>query len=382
MPLYYRKGKDSSQAYNRNLCQASAGIGSGNKTGQDDSPASLRSRLEALISLSFDRKTLIPALVGAGLCLILNRMGFLSLLYLVPLGFLAFRYNYRPAWMALFFAVVLIFFHIMSIQAANDLPLINGFLDIVFFTIMGVLFLWISSPPPFLSFNLPGSLRMFIGSAIGALLFIVVFFRLMESQGFYDQIANLTNSLISANGSRGADVVENAILESISVDFVMDFMRAVMLRGGSLLTCIIIFFASRQISLGLVRFTRRERGMPVFMTFKVYPQVIWILSLSLLMLVLLRLTGLEAPEIVLWNIFILCVMMYLAQGLGIFQFFLARPSTPPFLRLLMLIAFCFLLFSPVINTILFAGLVLLGIAENWVAFMVPKTNGPPSTPEV
>ena len=104
--------------------------------------------------------------------------------------------------------------------------------------------------------------------------------------------------------------------------------------------------------------------------------------LKLLLLVILRVTGLEVPEIILWNVFILCVMMYLAQGLGIFQSFLARPSTPPFLKLLILIAFCFLLFSPVINTVLFVGLVLLGIAENWVAFRMPKTNGPPSTPEV
>ena len=90
---------------------------------------------------------------------------------------------------------------------------------------------------------------------------------------------------------------------------------------------------------------------------------------------------LEIPEIILWNILILCAILYLAQGLGILQFFLARPTVSPSFKLLLSVLFIFLFFSPVINVVLLGGVVLLGIAENWVPFRAPKQNGPPSTPE-
>jgi uncharacterized protein YybS (DUF2232 family) len=96
---------------------------------------------------------------------------------------------------------------------------------------------------------------------------------------------------------------------------------------------------------------------------------------------LTRISGLEIPEIILWNILVLCTIMYLAQGLGILQFFLSRPSISPFLKLVFLVLILILFFSPFLNMILLVGLVLLGIAENWVPFRVPKENDIPSTPE-
>ena len=117
------------------------------------------------------------------------------------------------------------------------------------------------------------------------------------------------------------------------------------------------------------------------MFFHVYPAIIWVLSASLLLVVLSRITKLGVIEIILWNILVFCVIMYLAQGLGIAQFFLSRPSMPPFLRLVLVVLFIVLVCSPGINAVLLGCVVLLGIAENWVPFRAPRTNGPPSTPE-
>jgi hypothetical protein len=219
------------------------------------------------------------------------------------------------------------------------------------------------------------------GSCAGALFFTGIFFRAMASPGFSEEINSLIDMFISLNRSSGADVVKNALLESITAELILDMMKSIMLRGGSLISCVLLFFISRQISLTIARLALREKGIPALMAFRVYPVIIWVLSASLLLVVFTSVTKLEIPEIILWNILILCVMLYLAQGLGIMQFFLYRNSTPPLLRMLLIVLFVVVLFSPVLNTILFVGLVLLGIAENWVPFRAPKQNGPSSTPE-
>ena len=238
-----------------------------------------------------------------------------------------------------------------------------------------------------------------IGSCLASLFLMGVFFRSMSSPGFSAYVQSLMNQFVSLQRSAGADVVRNALLEEVTAEMVLDLVKAVMLRGGSLVTCVLIFFICFQISLVLARLflaiklsrdpaAGQETGSPTsspgagsFTAFHVYPPLIWVLSLSLLLVVLTRMIKLEIPEIILWNVLILCGILYLAQGMGILRFLLARPSMPPFLRFLLGVLFVAFIFSPVINVVLLAGVVLLGIAENWVPFRAPKSNGPSSTPE-
>jgi len=179
-----------------------------------------------------------------------------------------------------------------------------------------------------------------------------------------------------------------AVLEAMNAEQLRSMMKAIMIRGGSLGFCVFMFFICRQLGVTLARFglkgSNRANGAGpsnFLFLFHVYPQVIWIFSFSLMLVVLTKLFNLLIPEILVWNVLLICVMLYLAQGLGIFQFFLTKPSTPGFLKFFLGIAFIFLLFSPVINAVLMGGLILLGIIENWVPLRAPKKNGPPSTPE-
>jgi len=100
-----------------------------------------------------------------------------------------------------------------------------------------------------------------------------------------------------------------------------------------------------------------------------------------MLVVLSRVARLVVPEIILWNILVLCIILYCAQGLGILQFFLSRPTVPVFLRFFLTVVLIILIFSPAVNAVLLIGIVILGIAENWAPFRAPKPNGPPSTPE-
>ena len=327
----------------------------------------------------FNRRILIPAIIGAGICVLFLRSGFLVFIFLVPLGFLARRFDYRVVWISAILAVLLNMIIIAGSSTGVSFRL--GILDIAFFSSLVFIFSWITAPPPFLRFNIPGSGRMVVGSSLGALLFIGIFFHLMANPDFLDQITYLTSLLLPVYSSSGAEVSGNMLVDRVSMEAILDIMISVMLRGGSLFTCVFILFVSRHFGFFLARLTLREKRKPVFLTFHVLPVVIWVLSGSLILLVFTSVTGLRTPEILLWNILLLCAMMYLAQGLGIIQFFLARPSTPPFLKLLFIFVFLVLIFNPVLYSVLLAGIVLLGIAENWIPFRVSKIPGAPPTPE-
>jgi len=207
----------------------------------------------------------------------------------------------------------------------------------------------------------------------------------MASPGFLEFLDSWI--AMFANASR-TDTVRFAILQTMTPERFLDVMKNVVLRGGSLVTCVFIFFVCRQFSLILANFAILKRAgenadkkLNSLSAFHVFPELIWVFSLTLALVVLTTVLKLEIPEILLWNVLILCVMLYLAQGLGIFQFFITRPSTPNYLRFLLIVLLVVLMFSPLVNALIFGGFFLLGIIENWVPFRAPKQNGPPSTPE-
>ncbi|MCL2319727.1 MAG: YybS family protein [Treponema sp.] len=337
------------------------------------------------------KRTIVPAFIAAGVCLFFQRSGIFSLLFLVPLGVVAYRYNFRAGWTAFLFAFAGNVVLAVEIAVVRKIPAAAIIWDLLYFSVMASIFTWITSPPPGFSWKVSGSMRLMIGSCLGALLFTGIFFRAASSPGFSAYLNSLINAVLSFYRSSGSDVVQNALLQSITAEAVLDFMKSIMLRGGSLISCVFLFFISRQISFFLARMFQRRKdpdtpgantpGLSSLGFFHVAPSMIWVFSGSLLLVVLVRMVKLEVPEIILWNVLIFCVIMYFAQGLGILQFFLVRPRVTPFLKLLFVILFIILLFSPGINAVLLGGIVLLGIAENWVPLRVPKTNGPPSTPE-
>ena len=353
-----------------------------------------------MISDITNRKVLVPALIGAGLCIFFIRSFFLSFFFLVPLGFLGYRYGSRVAWTAFLFAVIgnLIFnFGVLSLQGIREAGIQW---DILYFSIMTCIFTWIVSPPQE-SARLTMSKRLIGGSCLGAVLVGIIFFRIASSPDFLRLIDTMLNNFIAMQRSSSADVVQSALLEAVTVEMVLEMVRAIIFRGGSLISCILLFSLCRQISFILARFAIRKSkeqipgtsfpgassletsflGASSLVAFHVNPSVIWALSASLLLVVLSRMINLVVPEIILWNVLILCVILYLAQGLGIVQFFLSRPSVPPVMALLVIVLFFIILLSPMLNLLLLGGLTVLGIVENWVPFRASKINGPPSTPE-
>ncbi|GHV70209.1 hypothetical protein AGMMS49928_17110 [Spirochaetia bacterium] len=320
---------------------------------------------------------IVPALVCALVCVVLLRTGLLTIFLLVPLGFAAYGYNVKTAWAAVFGAALLNFFFALffTLLGAKLLP------DAFFFALILVIFGWIVAPPE-MPLKIAGRWRLVIGSVAGILVLLLVINSAGGKEGFYAafQLQAEALSAIYQNAA-GANVVQRSLLEEyFSPESLIKYFQFIIIRGGGLVSFVMVFFVSRQISLLFTRIIRHRVNEPVFLRFRVEPFLIWVLSFSLLLILGARAVKIEAVEIILWNVLVLCVMLYLAQGWGILTYFLARPGVPPFLRLLVNVSLIVLFFRTGINAVVLGLITLLGIAENWVPFRVPKSNGSSSTP--
>ncbi|MFP3089784.1 YybS family protein [Treponema sp. TIM-1] len=331
------------------------------------------------------RSDLMPILVSALVSVGCMYSGFLSFFSLVPLGVVAFGYDLRTAWLAVVCAVLGngILFGGITLFLGYD-PGEWG-TDIFYFSAMALLFGWITAPPSsgprFL--RIRTVYRMVVGSLGGALVFLPLFIALRNNAGFHAFIKaqlELFSSLYVSSG--GADVVRRSLLEQLTPDIVLEALEFILIRGGGVASCVLFFFISRQGALMLTWIIRRRRGGGNLSAFHVAPGIIWVLSGSLLSVVLGTWIKAAPLEIIAWNTLVLCVILYLAQGGGIVLFFLNRFAIPPALRVICNIVFLFTIVNPGVGPFILGILIFLGIAENWAPFRVQKSKGPSSTPRV
>jgi hypothetical protein len=337
--------------------------------------------------------THIPVLIGAVCCILLVRFSFFGFLYLLPLGIMVTGYGYKAAWRCLFLAVI--GNGLWSAGAAVFSPYsrnqaVWGILD---FTLIAAAFTWmmapsfkdsseLSGPGKKLLSRIPGVYRFVIASCVPVVLFLPTIASLRQDAAFGAFIRAQTEALSALYGSAaGADVVEISLLEQyLTPDFILETLIFSALRGGVAASCMILLFINRQLALTLVWFFRRIRRGGTLAGFHIPQFFIWALSFSLLAILAGRKWGITPLEIAAWNGLVICGILYLAQGGGIAAYFITRANIPPFMRLSLNFLLFLLIISPGINVVLLGGLVLLGIAENWAPFRVPKIKGPSSTP--
>jgi hypothetical protein len=312
------------------------------------------------------------------------RTGFLGFFFLVPLGFVAALWNTRTAWVSV---VAAVFSHVLiGLGLSLIFPLVarDFLLDILYFGVMVSAFVWIIRPPE----EGPGFLRirtawrLTLGAAAGMFLFMGIAVSAGENSGFAAFVRAQSELLSSLSiASSGSDAARRSLLEQyLTPERIRALMTSLILRGGGLASCMLVFYISRSLTLFLAGLVRRGSTRPGLREFQVPSWLIWALSLSLGSILLTRLVKWQVPEVVAWNILAVCALMYLAQGVGIARHFLTRRPISPGLRLFINIAVVFAVLSPGINVILFGGLILLGVAEHWAPLRVLKEEGPPSTP--
>jgi hypothetical protein len=331
--------------------------------------------------------SVLPCALGAAISVALIRSSFLAFFFLIPLGFVAAVYNRRTAWAAALTAV--------GINALISLGLsfVAGFspgafaLDVFYFACMLAVFVWIMAPPAtgpnFL--RIRTAYRLIIAAAAGALMFLGLAYVSERGGSGFSVILRSQAEMLSSFfiAQAGTDAVQQSFLErQITPERIMEAMSFVALRGGALVSCMVMFYISRQLAGSFGVLIRHIPPKPGLRDFHAPAHLIWVLSFSLLAVLLARVIKVAVPEIAAWNMLIVCAMMYLAQGGGIIRYFLTRRNFSPFMRLMFKVLIIVLIFSPGINALALGAVILLGVAENWAPLRTPKPNGPPSTPAV
>ncbi|MFP3041937.1 hypothetical protein LQZ19_08960 [Treponema primitia] len=331
---------------------------------------------------------LVPALIGAAVSVGLVKSSLLGFLFLLPLGVVAYYFNAKTAWFAALLAVLGNF--------AFSLPAIGA--DVFCLAALIAIFTWITSPPERAPafFRMPVVYRIMAGSVLATLVFALVIYSMRDDQELFSVFRQQAEALASLYAaSSGADVVQRSLTEQyMTADTILKTLGDLAIRGGILMSWALLFFISCQISLVITWLVRRivQRSSPrilqrmwpngLLVNFHLRAECIWALSFSLLAVLAGVSLKLAPLEIVGWNILVICIILYLTQGGGIALFFLTRVFIPPGMRFFLNLFILVLILSPGINVVFLVGLVLLGIAENWVPFRAPKTNGSPPTPGV
>jgi hypothetical protein len=249
-------------------------------------------------------------------------------------------------------------------------------MDALYFAALFLGFTWImaGNPSPLIP-PVRTVFRFIAASVIGALAFWGMLSSLGGDEGFSvyirSQVEAISSSYIAASGG---DAVQQAFLERLlTPDRIINTSLMIIFRGGAVFSACFLFFFSRQTAFILARlFFRRVRANlnrsagTDLIGFYVPRRTIWVLSMCLPAILLCRIVSLERIETAVWNVLVICAIMFLAQGGGIVLFNLARRPMPALMRLLCAIAVVFVIFSPGVNVLAIGVLVLLGIAETWI----------------
>lgn len=328
---------------------------------------------------------LIPAVVCALLCVFFNQSGAFFIISLLPIGVVALLFSISTAWVSVSYSILIYAANVFLFQRQDSFPVIDILLQTGVFSLMPVLFAWIIAPPQ----KGPAFLRMrtvfrfVISSIILFSVYIPIVYHLFQQEDFYQSFLHeIENVLLLIPLSNGSDVLEQSLITKyFTPENIIDNTIFYGLRGGGLVSIMLLFFFNRQLSFVLARITRRKRPAPEFIHFKISSRFIWLLSFSILTLLISLQFKFTIPEIIAWNVFVLCAMMYAVQGIGILLFFLNSSGVSRGLKILLNILIIVMIFRVTFFLIFLALMVILGILENWVPLRALKTNKPSSTPE-
>ena len=359
----------------------------------------------AALALSRGKARLVAAIACAGVCVLLARFGLLSLFFLVPLGFAAVAFGSATAWFAFVLATLAHFVLTLAVSLASGFGFGGVGMSFLHFAAFALGFTWLmAGNPPFVS-RAEGRLRQlilslpemqgeklavsilhvrgpfrFIAASVIAGFMLIGMLQWIAQDGLH-VLALVVEPFVSAyiDAMAGGDAVRRSILEqTVTPMSVVEMVVLITLRGGALFSAAFLLFISRQAALVLARmFRKRAAGAGDLVSFFAPPGAIWLLSASLLGIVVGRALSLLVVEVTAWNVLVMCALVFLAQGTGIVLFRIARRKLSTLARFLIAALVVVAVLSPGFNLFALGALVVLGVAENWLPLRVGKKDSPP-----
>jgi len=295
-----------------------------------------RTEQRAPVFFNISKFALIAVLVCSVLCVIFMRTPVLSMFYLMPLGCAVILSG--SYWIAFIAAAAV---NIIVCAFTNALSPV----DIAYISGMFLVFSWM------IGGKVPrGLYRFFIMVIAGTVSFFVVV-------NPNDSFAVLFEMLVTelAPGVPSAEF--------------MEAVNGILIRGGALVSMCFMFFVNRYLAITAAWLIKRQRNDRRLTEFFAPSGLIWVLSGAIATILLSVLFKFQIIEIIAWNVFIICAIIYLAQGAGILMHMLTKRSSA-FRMGAGLLAFVLIL-SP-LSVIAVAAMLILGIAENWVPIRLAK----------
>jgi len=321
------------------------------------------------------KSLLVPVLISAVLCAALIRTGFLSFFFLIPLGFCAAAFGPAAAWVCFVFAtlgnaVLSIGFSVGAGLTSAGLAGIS--FNVLFFTVLALGFTWImAGPPPYSVPFMPRTrtaFRFIFASIAGSLVLLGMIYSISKDENFLALARSQIEAMSSGLFTTVDPAQQEAMEQLLAPDKIIEGLFLLSFRGAALVSMFFLFFISRQAAFIIARLIMRtqENANGELIRFHTPKKTIWVLSFSLLIIVTCSVFSLNYINIIAWNVLIICVILFLAQGGGIVLHYLGRRPVSIFMRLFGILLFVLLVFSPGINLAVIVTLVLLGIAENWL----------------
>jgi hypothetical protein len=285
----------------------------------------------------------------------------LSLLYLVPLGYVIIASgSYMPVFITAASANIVIMF-IQSLSKHNSFDNISIQALYLIAVILG--FAWIMGGK-----KIRTVYRFVIASSVCAV--ISLFILLNPGFVFFEVLTQTMEEIFGIYSDSDAQIRNSLITQGFTPQRLTELVKIFLFRGGALISMFFLFFINRQIAFSIASMIKRRRIEHGLTTFYAPANTIWALSVALAVIVLTGIFKIEILEILAWNVFVGCVIIFMAQGGGILTYWMSLRSNA--FRLIINVLIIVVLFSP-LNIFAFAALILLGIIDNWHPFRITKS---------
>ena len=312
-------------------------------------------------------KSLIVIAVCSVLCMFFMRIGLLSLFYLAPLGYAVLVTNrLRLTFFTAALTVIGFLFISSLLQGGYSAYL---WLEIFYFLLLFFMFLWITGGK-----KTRTAYRFVIASVLCSVIFLIYLFTPGSALNIVIEIiVEDFHSILSSTNTTDTALLQFAQPESLA-QTITNFL----LRGGSIVSLMMMFFINRQFAVTSVWIIKKRRVDKGLSSFFAPENTIWFLSISLAVIILSSVFNFTILEIIAWNIFTLCCIIFFVQGIGIAKNFLSK-RTQRF-RMVINILLVLAIFSP-LSIVIVLALLILGIIEIWLPIRLGIRKGQASTPE-
>jgi len=314
-----------------------------------------------------DGGLLVRAAACAVVAIAISRMGALSPLNLVPLGFAALAFGASAAWLAVAFHAAGSLILTLALMAREEVPAAVAGADLLNSAVTALGFVWVmAGNPRFLDGRLPQPRTLFrlaAASVAGALSLLALLFadgaRLLS-----EMAAAVEWILASLAEGNGADA---ALLGQMLAAGSLEGMLASTVVGGvALLSAAVVLFVSRQAAFMVARLARRiEGGSGDLIGFFAPRRTAVVFAASILAALAGGSLAIPALALAASNAALACALVFAAQGMGIALAALRHRRASALARALFGVLLAVALLTP-LGIVVIGALLAVGIAETWV----------------